>query len=145
MIVKINFGEKPYFSHVFLMGITQYRERFVVFNDKLEKFELVCATKELDLSNRCIYTFDYTYEGFIKKDLIELIKSIDVEDELGKEKVKKNSEEDDEETKRKQEQRQSKSQSCKIRRAYSKSKKRLSREACSLDCQAISSHRNRRP
>ena len=37
------------------------------------------------------------------------------------------------------------SQSCKIRRAYSKSKKRLSREACSLDCQTISSNRNRRP
>ena len=30
------------------------------------------TTKELDLSRRCIYTFDYTYEGFIEKDLIEL-------------------------------------------------------------------------
>lgn len=72
MIVKVNFGDKAYFSHVFLKGVTQYRERFVVFNDELEKFELVCATKELDLSRRCIYTFDYTYEGFIEKDLIEL-------------------------------------------------------------------------
>ena len=72
MIVKINFGNKSYFSHVFLIGITQYRERFIVFNDELERFELVCSTKELDLSERCIYTFDYTYEGFIKKDLIEL-------------------------------------------------------------------------
>ena len=72
MIVKVNFGEKAYFSHVFLMGITNYRDRFIVFNDALEKFELVCITKELDLSKRCIYTFDYTYEGFIEKDLIEL-------------------------------------------------------------------------
>lgn len=72
MIVKINFGEKAYFSHVFLKGVTQYRERFVVFNDELEKFELVCTTKELDLSRRCIYTFDYTYEGFVEKDLIKL-------------------------------------------------------------------------
>ena len=72
MIVKINFGEKAYFSHVFLKGITNYRERFVVFNDELERFELVCTTKELDLSERCIYTFDYTYEGFVEKDLIKL-------------------------------------------------------------------------
>lgn len=72
MIVKVNFGNEAYFSHVFLMGITQYRDRFVVFNDKLEKFELVCITKELDLSERCIYTYDYTYENFIEKDLIEL-------------------------------------------------------------------------
>lgn len=72
MIVKVNFDGKSYFSHVFLKGVTQHRDRFVVFNDKLEKFELVCITKELDLSKRCIYTFDYTYEGFIKKDLIEL-------------------------------------------------------------------------
>ncbi len=72
MIIKVNFGDKPYFSHVFLKGVTQYRERYVVFNNELEKFELVCATKELDLSERCIYTFDYTCEGFIEKDLIEL-------------------------------------------------------------------------
>ena len=38
MIVKINFGEKAYFSHVFLKGTTNYRERFVVFNDELERF-----------------------------------------------------------------------------------------------------------
>ena len=72
MIVKINFGEKAYFSHVFLKGTTNYRERFVVFNDELERFELVCTTIELELSEICFYTFDYTYEGFIEKDLIEL-------------------------------------------------------------------------
>ena len=72
MIVKVNFGEKAFFSHVFLMGITNYRDMFVVFNDDKEKFELVCSTKELDLSKRCIYTFDYTYENFIKRDVMEL-------------------------------------------------------------------------
>ena len=72
MIVKVNFGEKAFFSHVFLMGVTNYRDMFVVFNDDKEKFELVCSTKELDLSYRCIYTFDYTYENFIKKDVMEL-------------------------------------------------------------------------
>lgn len=72
MIVRVKVNEKAYFSHVFMMGTTNYRERYVVFNDELEKFELVCITKELHLSNRCIYTFDYTYEGFIEKDKIEL-------------------------------------------------------------------------
>ena len=72
MIVRVKIDEKAYFSHVFLKGVTNYRERYVVFNDELEKFELVCITKELNLDNRCIYTFDYTYENFIEKDSIEL-------------------------------------------------------------------------
>ena len=72
MIVKVNFGEKAYFSHVFLTAVSHYRDMFVVFNDESEKFELVCSTKDFDLSRRCIYTFDYTYENFIKKDKIKL-------------------------------------------------------------------------
>ncbi len=72
MIVRVKFDEKAYFSHVFMMGVTHYRDRYVIFNDEKEKFELVCSTKEFDLNRRCIYTFDYTYEDFIKKDLIEL-------------------------------------------------------------------------
>ena len=67
MIVKVNFGEKAYFSHVFLTAVSHYRDMFVVFNDESEKFELVCSTKNFDLSRRCIYTFDYTYENFIIK------------------------------------------------------------------------------
>ena len=39
MIVKVNFGEKAFFSHVFLMGVTNYRDMFVVFNDDKEKFD----------------------------------------------------------------------------------------------------------
>ena len=66
MIVRVKTDEKAYFSHVFLKGVTNYRERYVVFNDELEKFELVCSTKDFDLDRRCIYTFDYTFENFIK-------------------------------------------------------------------------------
>ena len=76
MIVKVKFEEKPYFSHVFLVGVSNYRERFVVFNDKTEKFELIYSTKDKDCSTRYVYTFDYTYEGFVEKELIELEDSI---------------------------------------------------------------------
>ena len=72
MIVRVKFDEKAYFSHVFMQGTTKYRDRYVIFNDEKEKFELVCSTKDFDLDRRCIFTFDYTFENFIKKDLIEL-------------------------------------------------------------------------
>ena len=75
MIVKVKFVEKPYFSHVFLVGVSNYRERFVVFNDKTEKFELIYSTKDKDYSTRYVYTFDYTYNSSTYELSISNVKS----------------------------------------------------------------------